>query len=257
MSDEAPLVEIDGLSKTFRLGFFRRRVEAIRDLSFGVRRGEIFGLLGPNGAGKTTTLKVLMGLIFADSGTARIEGIDCRRPAARRRVGFLPENPYFHEYLTPRELLGFYGRLVGLPAGRIAAQSQELIERVGLSGSASRPLRKFSKGMLQRIGLAQALIGDPNLLVLDEPMSGLDPIGRKQVADLIEQLNRAGMTVVFSSHILSDVERLCDRVVILRDGRKVAEGDLDELVGERSGVESLESLFIREAVGDPDGEKAG
>jgi ABC-2 type transport system ATP-binding protein len=247
-TDDAPAIEIAGLVKTFRVGFFRSRVEAVRGVSFEVCRGGIFGLLGPNGAGKTTILKVLMGLIRPDAGTLRILGRDARQPASRRRVGFLPENPYFHEYLTPRELLEFYGRLLGLGAGEIRRQRDELIERVGLADAARRPLRKFSKGMLQRIGLAQALLGDPELLVLDEPMSGLDPLGRRLISDLIEERHRAGVTVVFSSHILSDVERLCDRVVILHRGRKVADGTLDELVGPDAGVESLESLFLRNAL---------
>jgi ABC-2 type transport system ATP-binding protein len=246
-----PAIEIVDLVKTFRVGFFRARVEAVRGVSFAARRGEIFGLLGPNGAGKTTTLKILMGLIAADAGTVRIMGRDGRRPASRRRVGFLPENPYFHEYLTPREILEFYGRLLGLGTAEIRRQRDELIEMVGLADAARRPLRKFSKGMLQRIGLAQAMLGEPELLVLDEPMSGLDPLGRKLVSDLIEQRHRAGVTIVFSSHILSDVERLCDRVVILDRGRKVADGTLDELVGPDAGVESLESLFLRNALGEP------
>jgi len=242
------ILEVSDLAKTFRIGFFRKRVEALRGVSFGVGRGEIFGLLGPNGAGKTTCLKILMGLIAADRGSFRIGGVDGRKPAARRIVGFLPENPYFHEYLTPRELLDFYGRLCGLDGKTIAARRDLLIEQVGLGDAARRPLRKFSKGMLQRIGLAQALIAEPELLVLDEPMSGLDPIGRKLVADLMQDLNGKGATIVFASHILSDVERLCDRVVILNKGKKVAEGALDELVGESTGVESLESLFVRKAL---------
>jgi len=244
----APVLEIRDLHKTFRVGFFRKRVDAVRGVSFAVREGEIFGLLGPNGAGKTTTLKVMMGLIAPTAGEIRIFGRASSDPRARRDVGFLPENPYFHEYLTPRELLEFYGRLVGLSGERIRVRRDALIEKVGLADAAGRPLRKFSKGMLQRIGLAQALVGEPRLLVLDEPMSGLDPIGRKFVADLIGDLNRAGTTVLFSSHILSDVERLCHRVVILNRGAKVAEGSLAELVGEGGPDETLESLFVRKAL---------
>ncbi len=244
-----PALEIVDISKTFRVGFFRTQIKAVRQVSFSARRGEIFGLLGPNGAGKTTTLKVLMGLIAPDRGEVRIMGRDSRRPSSRRNVGFLPENPYFHEYLTPRELLDFYGRLLGMGTAEIRRQRDELIEQVGLASAARLPLRKFSKGMLQRIGLAQAMLGEPELLVLDEPMSGLDPLGRRMVTDLIQQRHRAGVTIVFSSHILSDVERLCHRVVILHQGRKVADGTLDELVGPQAGVESLESLFLRNAPG--------
>jgi ABC-2 type transport system ATP-binding protein len=252
LSDKPPALEISGLHKTFRIGFFRRRVEAVRGVSFAVRAGEIFGLLGPNGAGKTTCLKVVMGLIAPGKGSFRIGGRDGRRPAARQSVGFLPENPYFHEYLTPRELLEFYGQLCGLDKQTIARRRDELIDQVGLADAASRPLRKFSKGMLQRIGVAQALIAEPELLVLDEPMSGLDPIGRKLVADLMQELNGKGTTIVFASHILSDVERLCHRVAILNQGLKVAEGTLDELIGEHTGVESLESLFLRQALASGD-----
>ena len=244
----APVLEIDDLFKTFRVGFFRRRVEAVQGVSFQVREGEIFGLLGPNGAGKTTTLKVMMGLIAPTKGAIRIFGRACSEPSARRDVGFLPENPYFHEYLTPRELLEFYGTLSGLEAKKLQRRRNELIEQVGLAEAANRPLKKFSKGMLQRIGLAQALIGEPRLLVLDEPMSGLDPVGRKFVADLIGELNGRGTTVLFSSHILSDVERLCHRVVILNRGVVAAEGRLADLVGKGTADETLESLFVRKAL---------
>jgi ABC-2 type transport system ATP-binding protein len=244
----APVLEVDGLRKTFRSGFFRRRVEAVRGVTFEVRPGEIFGLLGPNGAGKTTTLKVMMGLSAPTAGGIRIFGRPCAEPGARADVGFMPENPYFHEYLTPRELLEFYGRLVGVDAREIRRRRDALIDQVGLADAANRPLKKFSKGMLQRIGLAQALIGEPKLLVLDEPMSGLDPIGRKFVADLVADLNRRGTTILFSSHILSDVERLCDRVVILNRGVVAAEGRLADLVGEGAPDETLESLFVRKAL---------
>jgi ABC-2 type transport system ATP-binding protein len=248
MSVESPILEVNDVRKTYRFGFLRRRVEAVRGVSFSVPRGAVFGLLGPNGAGKTTTIKMLMGLVAPDGGSFRILGRSGRRAAARGAVGFLPENPYFHEYLNPRELLEFYGQLCGLDRATIRSRRDALLEQVGLTEAARRPLRKFSKGMLQRIGLAQALIGQPQLLVLDEPMSGLDPIGRRQVADLLVELSGAGTTIVFASHILSDVERLCDRVVILNRGRKVAAGTIEELVGEHTGAESLESLFLREAL---------
>lgn len=241
-------LEVEQLHKTFHIGFFRKKVLAVRGISFGVERGEIFGLLGPNGAGKTTTIKVAMGLIRPTGGSVTIEGQDSRKPASRINIGYLPENPYFHEYLTPRELLDFHGKMCGADRTTLSKKRDELIEKVGLAEAARRPLRKFSKGMLQRVGLAQALIGDPDILVLDEPMSGLDPIGRKFVADLMEELNRQGKTILFSSHILSDVERLCHRVVILHKGKKAAEGTLDELLKKDAGTETLESLFVRKAL---------
>ena len=251
MNERAPVVQIFNLHKTFHTGFFRKRVDAVKGVSFEVERGEIFGLLGPNGAGKTTTLKVMMGLIKPSRGKVRIFGLDGRKPAARTKVGFLPENPYFHEYLTPRELLDFYGDLCGMKKKDIRERRNLLIDQMGLNDAASRPLRKFSKGMLQRVGLAQAMISEPDLLVLDEPMGGLDPIGRKFVADLLADLNEKGTTILFSSHILSDVERLCKRVVILNKGVTVAHGSLDELVGGDSSDESLESLFVRKALETP------
>jgi ABC-2 type transport system ATP-binding protein len=214
-----------------------------------VEKGEVFGLLGPNGAGKTTTLKMMMGLIRIDGGSIRLLGKSAAEHRARTLVGYLPENPYFHEYLTPRELLDFYGRLCGLSSAQIAEHRDHLIERVGLAHAATRPLRKFSKGMLQRIGIAQALISRPEFLILDEPMSGLDPIGRKFVMDLMQELRARGVTILFSSHILSDVERLCDRVVILNQGRKVAEGTLAELLKTDSGENrTLEELFVEKAM---------
>ena len=242
------VLEILNLEKTFRVGFFRKKVEAVKDVSFNVKQGEIFGLLGPNGAGKTTTLKVMMGLIALDKGKVTILGTDVSKSSARVKVGFLPENPYFHEYLNPVELLDFYGKLLGMSRKKIVERRDMLIEKVDLKHAAKRPLRKFSKGMLQRIGLAQALIAEPEVIILDEPMSGLDPIGRKFVADLMVELNKEGATILFSSHILSDVERLCHRVVILNKGRKVAEGTIDELVNKDDDTESLESLFVRKAL---------
>ena len=251
-NNDAPLVlEVTDLTKTFRMGFFRKRVEAVKQVSFGVLQGEIFGLLGPNGAGKTTTLKMMMGLISKGSGSIKIFGKEVDRPSSRIDVGYLPENPYFHEYLNPRELLDFYGSLCGVDKNRVAKRRDELIKLVGLEEAAKRPLRKFSKGMLQRIGLAQAMISDPKVLVLDEPMTGLDPIGRKAVTDIIVDLNKKGTTILFSSHILSDVERLCNKVVMLNRGIKVAEGMLSELVGKVGGEQTLESLFVKKALLDP------
>lgn len=204
---------------------------AVEDLTFEVRPGEVFGLLGPNGAGKTTTLKLLLGLLRPDRGRVLLFGLSPADPRARARAAFLPEQPYFYDYLTARELLDFYGRLRGLGRKDRARKASELLELVGLEGREDVPLRKFSKGMLQRVGLAQALVGDPEFVILDEPMSGLDPIGRREVRDLILSLRREGRTVLFSSHILQDAEMVCDRVAILDRGRLARVGRLDELVG--------------------------
>lgn len=224
------VLRADDLAKTFRLGFFRRRVEAVRGISLEIRRGEIFGFLGPNGAGKTTTLKMLMGLIFPTRGRAELLGQAVPSRPARRRLGYLPETPYFYEYLTPEEFLDFAGALCDLPRAVRRRRADELIARVGLSHARGRPLRKFSKGMLQRIGIAQALIGDPELVILDEPMTGLDPVGRKEIRDLILALRQEGKTVFFSTHILPDVEMTCDRVAIVVGGRLRAVGPLASLL---------------------------
>jgi ABC-2 type transport system ATP-binding protein len=222
-----------GLKKRFRVGFFARRVDAVREVSFEVRRGEIFGFLGPNGAGKTTTIKMLMGLIYPTEGHAEILGQRVPSRRAKQHVGFLPESPYFYDYLTGQELLDLMGRLCGLDRTTRRRRAAELLERVGLGEVKDRPLRKYSKGMLQRVGLAQALVSDPKLVVLDEPMSGLDPIGRKEIRDLIVELQREGRTVLFSTHILSDVELLCDRVAIVVGGQLRDCGALDELLSPR------------------------
>ncbi len=232
MSDpsEAPVVEVRGLTKTFRIGFFRKKVEAVRGIDFEVSRGEIFGLLGPNGAGKTTSIKAILGLIFPSAGTIRLFGSLSPSPDALRRLGYLPESPYVYQYLRAHEFLDLCGRLCGMGPKERAARSDELIARVGLGHAIDRPIGRFSKGMLQRIGLAQALLHDPELLILDEPMSGLDPIGRKEVRDLILEERRRGKTILFTSHILSDVERLCDRVAIVHQGTITAYGALHDLL---------------------------
>ena len=209
------VLRVEDLAKTFRIGFLRKRVEAVRGISFTVRRGEIFGFLGPNGAGKTTTLKMLMGLIFPTRGQAHVLGLPVPNRGAKRRLGYLPETPYFYEYLTPEEFLDFAGALSDVPGAERRRRANGLIARVGLEHARGRPLRKFSKGMLQRIGIAQALMGDPELVILDEPMTGLDPIGRKEMRDLILELRSEGKTVFFSTHILPDVEMTCDRVAIV------------------------------------------
>ncbi|MEK6634201.1 MAG: ABC transporter ATP-binding protein [Nitrospirota bacterium] len=229
-SQDQPVVQILNFLKVFKVGFWGRRVTAVDGLSLDIRRGEVFGFLGPNGAGKTTTLKMLMGLIYPTSGQARIFGHAVGDPAAKAKLGFLPESPYFYDYLTSREFLNFYGHLFGLWGGSLDKRVDELLELVGMSHAKDLQLRKFSKGMLQRVGIAQALINDPELVVLDEPMSGLDPIGRKEVRDLIFRLKESGKTVMFSSHILHDAELLCDRVAMIMKGRLVACGQVSELI---------------------------
>ncbi len=231
-SHSEPVVTIDHLRKVFAVGFWGRRVTAVDDLSLTVRRGEVFGFLGPNGAGKTTTIKILMGLIYPTSGTATMLGRGIGDPVAKAKVGFLPESPYFYDYLTGREFLRFYGHLFGLRGAVLAKRTDELLDLVGMTHARNLQLRKFSKGMLQRVGIAQALINDPELVVLDEPMSGLDPVGRKEVRDLILRLKEAGKTIMFSSHILHDAELLCDRVAMIMKGRLVASGPVSDLVDE-------------------------
>ena len=225
-------VETVGLTKDYRLGFWRGRPKrALDGLDLRVEGSEIFGLLGPNGAGKSTTLKILLRLIFPTSGTARILGRDAGDVSLRARVGYVPENPYFYDHLTAEEFLNYAGQLFGLAASERRRRVDELIERVGLSDSRRVPLGKFSKGMTQRLGIAQALINDPEVLFLDEPMSGLDPLGRREVRDLILRLKAEGKTVFFSTHILSDAEMLCDRVAILNQGRLEGCGELRQILG--------------------------
>ena len=225
------VVEIDNLVKDYEVGFARKRkVRALDALSLTVNQGEIFGFLGANGAGKTTTLKLLMRLIFPTAGSARILGHDIADISMHSRIGYLPENPYFYDYLTALEFLNFCGHIFGLAKVARNQRSKELLARVNLDESKwNTQLRKFSKGMLQRVGLAQALVNDPEVVFLDEPMSGLDPIGRREVRDLIAALRQEGKTVFMCSHILSDIEVLCDRVAILKRGRLAQVGSLEEL----------------------------
>jgi len=224
------VVQTDQLRKVFKVGFWGRRVTAVDGVSLEVRRGEVFGFLGPNGAGKTTTIKMLMGLIYPSGGTATLFGRPVGDPSAKAKVGFLPESPYFYDYLTGREFLRFYGHLFRLLGTALDKRIDELLELVGMTHARDLQLRKFSKGMLQRVGIAQALVNDPELVILDEPMSGLDPIGRKEVRDLILRLKESGKTVMFSSHILHDAELLCDRVAMIMKGKLVACGPVSELI---------------------------
>jgi ABC-2 type transport system ATP-binding protein len=230
MAGSEAMIRLRGLNKAFRGHLGIGRTAAVVDLDLEVFRGESFGLLGPNGAGKTTTLKMLLGLLRPDSGEISLLGRPPSDPRARAHIGYLPENPYFYDYLTAEEFLDFYGRLQGIPGAVRRKRVLETLERVGLKGREKTALRKFSKGMVQRLGLAQAIQHDPDLVIFDEPMSGLDPVGRREVRDLILSLRRAGKTVFFSSHILQDAEMICDRVAILKQGRLVSVGSLDEMV---------------------------
>jgi ABC-2 type transport system ATP-binding protein len=233
-----PVIEVVGLCKDYRVGFWGRRVTVLRDLTLEVQAGETLGYLGPNGAGKSTTIKLLLGLIQPTAGAGRVLGRPLGDASSRGRIGFLPENPTFYEYLTGQEFLTYCGRLLGVSRDRTLEQVPALLHEVGLERAARQQIRKYSKGMVQRLGLAQALLGDPTLLILDEPMSGLDPIGRKEVRDLILRQRVAGRTVFFSTHILPDVEMICDRVGILVGGRLVKSGQINELLGEE--LESIE-----------------
>ncbi|MGA8891303.1 MAG: ABC transporter ATP-binding protein [Anaeromyxobacteraceae bacterium] len=235
------ILRTERLSKTFEVGVRRKRVQAVKDLDLAVEDGEIFGFVGPNGAGKTTTIKMLMGLIFPTSGKAFIYDAPIPSAEAKRRIGYLPENPSYYEFLTGREALGFFGRLSGVDGGEMRRRVGELLELVGLTDAADRQIRKYSKGMQQRLGIAQALVGDPSFVVLDEPMSGLDPIGRKDVRDLILELRRRGKTVLFSTHILPDVEALTDRVGVILGGQLRDVGRISELLSPR--IRSVEVVI--------------
>jgi ABC-2 type transport system ATP-binding protein len=225
------ILRTEGLTKTFDLGIVRRRrVHAVEDVSLSVEEGEIFGFVGPNGAGKTTTIKMLMGLIHPTRGKAFIFDAPIPSRDSKRRIGYLPEHPAWYDFLTGREALLFFARLSGVAAADRPARCDELLALVGLAGAADRQIRKYSKGMQQRLGIAQALVGDPAFVVLDEPMSGLDPIGRKEVRDLILELRRRGKTVFFSTHILPDVETLCDRVGVVFEGRLRDVGRIGDLL---------------------------
>ncbi len=223
-------LSVNDLRKTFHPGLFEADVEVLKGLSLEVRRGEIFGFLGPNGAGKTTTIKAITEIIYPDSGTITICGHEHTSPEAKRRIGFMPENPYVYRHLTGREYLRFCGELLGLARSAMEPRIARVLAEVGMASRADRSMGAYSKGMQQRIGLAQALLGEPELLILDEPMSGLDPVGRRDVRDIILAQARAGTTIFFSSHIIPDVEALCDRVAIVVDGTVRAVGSVSDLV---------------------------
>src|SRR5690242_17536774 len=229
-------IEILGLEKTYTVGFWRKKPkQALKPLHLKVEDGEIFGFLGPNGAGKTTTLKLLMGLVFPTAGTARILGMAIDEPRMKAQIGFLPEQPYFYDYLTASELLNYYGQLSGVNAKLRSRRVGEVLNQVGLPDVGGMQLRKFSKGMLQRVGIAQAILHNPKLVFFDEPMSGLDTMGRREVRDLMEQLKHEGKTVFFSTHILSDAEALCDRVAIINKGELRGVGAVADLTSSVQG----------------------
>ncbi len=240
-SAETPCVRIENLTKIFPAQLGQPRKVGLDGVSLSVYPGETFGLLGPNGAGKTTLQKIVLGLMRPSSGTVSVLGATPDQTSVRERVGYLPENPYFYTYLTGREFLHFCGGLFQIPKATLEARVKDLLERLSMTHAADTQLRKYSKGMLQRIGVAQALVNDPELVFLDEPMSGLDPVGRKQLRDLILSLKQEGKTLFFNTHILSDVELICDRIGILCNGKLVSYGSVSELTQH----ESLEDLFVR------------
>jgi len=245
-----PAVAVIGVTKVFPVPFQRRSVVAVRDLNLEVSSGQIYGLLGPNGSGKSTTLKIILGLVSPTRGKTEIFGRDSNLVASREAVGFLPESPYFYKYLTGAETLCFYGKLCGLRGARLHSRVEELLELVGLTSARDRRLGGYSKGMLQRIGLAQALVQEPKLVILDEPSAGVDPAGAREIRDLILDLKRRGITILLSSHLLGQVQEICDRVGILANGVLVREGALPDLlaVENQTGVvfENASPKLLRE-----------
>jgi len=244
-----PAISTVDLTKDYAVGFWRKRpYRALESLTLEVAPGEVFGFLGPNGAGKTTTLKLLMGLVFPTSGRAEMLGKPIGALDVKRRLGYLPENPYFYDYLTAEELLTYFGRLFGYRGPDSRARASRLLDEVGIGAERRLQLRKFSKGMLQRVGIAQALLNDPELVILDEPMSGLDPLGRRDVRALILRLRDRGCTVFFSSHVLSDAEALCSRVAILAKGRLVASGRLSDMLAFKARGWELVAADVNDAL---------
>ncbi len=237
--NDTPAVRIRDLEKVFPVPLRRRQVVALRGLSLDIPAGHVYGLLGPNGAGKSTTLKIILGLVTPTSGTSEIFGIPSSQVASRTEVGFLPENPYFYKFLTGAETIAFYGKLCGLGGRKLQDRVKELLEIVGLTEAGDRRISGYSKGMLQRIGLAQALVHDPRLLILDEPTAGVDPAGSRQIRDLILQLKARGKTILLTSHLLEQVQEVCDSVGIMAKGHLVREGSLDLLTGITGQTEYL------------------
>jgi len=236
----AHAIEITKVDKFYKTPTLKK-IHAVRDVSFNVAKGDIFGFLGPNGAGKTSLIKIMVGIMHADSGSCRILGYESGTREAKLKLGYLPERPYFHDFLTAEEFLFFHGRLLGLNDDHIAAQTPKLLERVDLVRARHQRLRTFSKGMLQRIGFAQALLHDPEVLILDEPMSGLDPVGRREMRDIITEISKTGKTILFSTHIIHDVEVICTTVGFINHGTLKGAGNIESLLGKT--VKSMEVRF--------------
>ncbi len=237
--DGAAAVQVENLTKVFKTGFRKRPLVAVRDLSFSVTAGEIYGLIGPNGCGKSTTMKVMLGLLKPTQGKTTIFGMDSEVVASRQDVGFLPENPYFYKHLTGRETLHFYGRLCGLTGSELRDRTEAMLKLTGMDHAATRRVGGYSKGMLQRIGLAQAIIHDPRLLILDEPTAGVDPVGSRQIRDLVLELRQRGITIVVTSHLLEQMQEVCDRIGIMSNGRMVSEGNLNDLISVENQTEII------------------
>lgn len=236
------MIKLRSITKIYRSGLFKKKVQAVSDLSFEINQGEVFGLIGPNGAGKSTTIRMLLGLIRPDEGTILFSGQSLEGSSLRSKIGYLPENPYLYDHLTLLELLNFCGKTSGLSSEQVKLRGQEMMAKLNLLEAQKRPLRTFSKGMLQRAGICFALLHDPSIVVLDEPMSGLDPIGRKMVFDLVMELKQQGKTIFFCSHILNDVERLCDRIGLIHKGRLIKEFDRQDFLQETG-----ETVFLKTA----------
>lgn len=231
------IIQVNNLEKVFKDFWMRPKTLAVDDVSFSVRRGEVFGLLGPNGSGKSTTIKLLLGLLKPTKGTISVLGKNPTHIATKKKIGYLPELSYLYKYLTPRETLRYYAGLFGMRGKAVKERIDQLIEKVGLSHAADRAVGEFSKGMARRVGLAQALLNDPEIIILDEPTSGLDPVGRYEVKQLVKQLSKEGKTVLLSSHLLSEIEDVCSSVIILSNGKVIAQGDLYEILAEQNRVQ--------------------
>src|SRR5437870_3670435 len=247
-----PAVAVHGLTKIFPVPFHRQRIVAVKNLNLRIEPGEVYGLLGPNGSGKSTTLKIILGLVSPTHGRTEIFGCDSRLVKSREAVGFVPENPYFYKYLTGEETLRFYGKICGLRGTRLRERVRELLELVGLTSAGGRRLNGYSKGMLQRIGLAQALVQEPKLIVLDEPTAGVDPAGSREICEMVLDLKKRGITVLLSSHLLTQVQEICDRVGILANGVLVREGPLEELIGIENQIELILENASPELLGQID-----